>query len=197
MNRKATLFIIAAVAAILPAVAVADVMITGEVSLVGSQNTPVFILQPGPNYPAAHGAGAINFGTGPVAQCTTPPDGGQTIVTTEMATVDIQGITNQTTYLINVVDLNITKGTGTLWLNLTSSTLPVGTMILIQGTLMTFSDLTTNGIEIGSDVTVPLNLATLSVTTGDTFYIGFYMPPGTYAGTSATILGTFMTTPPV
>lgn len=188
MNRKATLLLIAVVAAVLPAIAVADVMITGQVSIVGTQNTPVFVIQPGPNYAKAHAAGAIDF-IGEVPQV-----GIESAIqqASSIGIIDLQGISNQTTYLINVIDLNITSGTGTLYLNLTDSTLPVGTMICIMDSMMTFSDLMTYGIEIGSDQVVPLNLATLSVTAGDTFYIGFYMPPGMYDGTSATILGTFL-----
>lgn len=187
MNRKATLLLIAAVATILPAVAVADVMITGQVSIVGTQNTPVFVIQPGPNYAKAHAAGAIDFiGDTQLGVATVDHQA------SSIGIIDLQGISNQTTYLINVIDLNITAGTGTLYLNLTDTSLPVGTTICITDSLMTFSDLMTYGVEIGSDVSVPINLATLSVTAGDTFYFGFYMPPGTYAGTSATVLGTFI-----
>lgn len=190
MNRKATLLIVAAVAAILPAVAVADVMITGQVTMVGTQNTPVFILQPGPNYLKAYDIGSINLSTGTGGQvgvqCVQPPAPDTVPVTS----IDLQGIANQTTYLINVVDLNITKGTGTLWVNVTASDLPTGTSMYITSendTQMTFSELMANAVAIDTTGTV----WSQSVTAGDVYYIGFILPPGMYEGTGATLSFTF------
>ncbi len=182
MNRKVTLLLIAAVAAILPAVAVADVMITGQISLVGTENTPVWELQKGSNFVKAYNVGAVNFS---IDQRTYIP------------TIDLQGIANQTTTMINVIDLNITKDVaGTLWLNLTSSNLPVGTMMYISDTELSFGSLPA-GQLIDSTVSTPSNLATLNVNFGDVYYIGFYLPANTGWGSSpsATISIEFMTMP--
>lgn len=187
MNRRATLFIIAAVAAILPAVAVADVMITGQISIVGTDNTPVFSIEQGPNYENAVEIGSIELTTGALQYC----DQGDHELTTTVSTIDLQGISNEATSMINVLELVINKGTGMFYLNLTESTLPDGTLMYISPTMMTFNDLMTNGVDIGIG-NAPVALAELTVTAGDVFYLGFYLPPGEYAGATATISAEFV-----
>lgn len=185
-NRKVTLLLIAAVATILPAVAVADVMITGNVNIVGTQNAPVFVIQPGPNYPAANAAGAIIWNPQiPVVE--------QAQVT-PMATFDLEGIVNQTTALANVLDLNVTINagvTGTLYVNFTGN-FPSGAMVWISSSQMNVHDVY-NMVAGGQ----PLNSASF-VFNGPfpggttTYYISFLLPYGSYAGASGTITGTFI-----
>ncbi len=186
MNRKVTLLLITAVTAILPAVAVADVMITGNVSIVGTQNTPVFYLQPGPNYPAAHSVGAIDWN--PMVIATAQENG-----PLPMATFDLEGIANQTTALANVLDLNITIAAGVngvLYVNFTGD-FPAGALVWITPSPVTLADVMSG---VGGQ---PINSATFQYNgpfSGGTttYYISFLLPNGSYAGDTGTITGTFI-----
>ena len=187
MNRKVTLLLIAAVTAILPAVAVADVMITGNVAIVGTQNAPVFVIQPGPNYPAAYAVGAIAWNPNVVAEQT---DGS----ITPMATFDLEGTTNLTTALANVLDLNVTINegvSGILYVNFTGD-FPTGTLVWITESQVTVQDVMslTGGQDINSasfSYSGPFPGGTT------TYYISFYLPPSSgYAGSTGTITGTFI-----
>ncbi len=188
MNRRVTLLLIAAVTAILPAVAVADVMITGNVLINGTQNAPVFVIQPGPNYPAANSIGAIVWNpTNVVSEQVV----GQV---TPMATFDLEGIANQTTALANVLDLNVTINegvVGTLYVNFTGD-FPAGGLVWITSTLMTVQDVMS---QVGGQ---SINSASFSYSGPfpggtTTYYISFYLPASTaYAVSTGTITGTFI-----
>ena len=187
MNRKVTLLLIAAVTAILPAVAVADVMITGNVLVSGTQNTPVFVIQPGPNYATANMIGAIGW----------TPSNGATVGTdgvASMGTVDLEGIANETTALANVLDLNVTISsgvTGTLYVNFTGDFPGVG-LVWISTSQMSVQSVMS---QVGGQ---PLNGTSFSFSgtfSGGTttYYISFYLPASNaYVGTSGTITGTFI-----
>lgn len=183
-----TLLLIAAVTAVLPAVAVADVMITGNVAIVGTQNTPIFYLQPGPNYPAAHAIGAIDWN--PMLESVVNQENGPL----PMATFDLEGIANQTTALANVLDLNITISagvTGTLYVNFTGD-FPAGTLVWITNSTVTVGQVMSGvggqGINSASFVfSGPFSGGTT------TYYISFYLPPSlSYSSASGTITGTFI-----
>lgn len=181
-----TLLLLATVAAILPAVAVADVMITGNVSIVGTQNTPVFEIQPGPNYPAAYAAGAIEWNPSQVASV----EPGQLA---PMASFDLEGINNQSTALANVLDLNVTIGagvTGTLYVNFTGN-FPAGAMVWVTSGMVDVHSLPglVGGQSINS-ASFQFNGPFPGGTT--TYYMSFYLPPGSYAGATGTITGTFI-----
>lgn len=189
MNRRITLLLVAAVTTILPAVAVADVMITGNVSIVGTQNTPIFYLQPGPNYPSAHAIGAIDWS--PVMEATY---NSEQVGPLPMATFDLEGIANQTTALANVLDLNITINqgvTGILYLNFTGN-FPAGALVWITSSQVTVNDVMSG---VGGQ---PLNSASFTFSGPfnggtTTYYISFYLPPSaSYAGSTGTITGTFV-----
>lgn len=189
MNRRMTLLLVAAVTAILPAVAVADVMITGNVAIVGTQNTPIFYLQPGPNYPAANAVGSIYWNPIVEATYTASQEG-----PLPMATFDLEGIANQTTALANVLDLNITINagvTGTLYLNFTGN-FPAAAMVWITSSQVTVNDVMSlaGGQPLNSAAFV-FNGPFSGGTT--TYYISFYLPPSVnYASATGTITGTFI-----
>lgn len=187
MNRRITLLLIAAVTAILPAVAVADVMITGNVAIQGTQNAPVFVIQPGPNYPSANAIGAILWN---------PPVLGVEQSVSQvapMATFDLEGISNQTTALANVLDLNVTINegvTGTLYVNFTGN-FPAGALVWITSTATTINDVMS---QVGGQ---SINSASFTYSGPfpggtTTYYISFYLPSSTAYGTSTGIItGTF------
>ncbi len=186
MNRKVTLLLIAAITAILPAVAVADVMITGNVVINGTQNAPVFVIQPGPNYPAAHSVGAIAWNTSGMDQSE-----GQLV---PMASFDLEGIANQTTALANVLDLNVTINegvVGTLYVNFTGD-FPVGALVWISETQLSIGQVMSQaGGHNLSNASFVYNGPFSGGTT--TYYISFYLPPSTdYLGAQGSITGTFI-----
>ena len=201
MNRKMTLLLIAAVATILPAVAVADVMITGEISLEGNHHHTAFEFQPGPNYYAANMSNSIGW----------MPAQGDT-----MGTLDLQGSIFVYTYMINVIDLNTTVSnpaapaqSKVLYLNVSSSTLPAGTIMTISTSEITFAQLWGTPVTTYTGTPIPVDTSSTSTVVAvdlsqnpplaippigpsDTFYLGFILPPGTYQGTGATLTGQFV-----
>lgn len=189
MNRKVTLLLITAVTTILPAVAVADVMITGNVSIVGTQNTPVFYLQPGPNYPSANAIGAINWNPQIIGEPTVAVN--QPL---PMATFDLEGISNQTTALANVLDLNVTIAAGVngvLYVNFTGD-FPTGTLVWITSSMATVAGVMSGvgGQDINS-ASFQYNGPFVGGTT--TYYMSFLLPAGIgYVGSTGTITGTFI-----
>jgi len=176
MNRKIMILMVAVVATVLPAVAVADVMITGSVTITGS-NTQVFWFSEGPNYATAHSAGLITW---------TPSTATST---STMGTVDLEGIVNQSVSMINVAEFHY-KGTtsGTVWFNFTG-TFPTGAFAVISSSPL-MSELSSS-----SPNQVPLSMpynAELPVSGAHTYYLGFYLPPGSYSSDSFSIQVTFV-----
>lgn len=178
MNKKMTMLLIAAVVTILPAVAVADVLITGTATLEGTAHGGIFEIQAGSNYLNANAQGSIVW---------TGDSNGPT-----MGTIDLQGIMNQTTMMINVLDLNISASapvTGTLNISVSSSTLPVGAMMYISDSAFT-------GFFTSAGTIQTVNLATggyavFTVGPSSTLYFAFLLPAGAYAETSAVLTGVY------
>ena len=92
MNRKLKLLLIISIATIIPSVAVADVMVSGTLTISQTMAVPPVHFEPGSNYNTANELGLITW---------TPnsPSG-------SMGTIDLEGSTNQTVTLVNVLDLN-------------------------------------------------------------------------------------------
>ena len=201
MNRKITLLLLATVTAILPAVAVADVMITGSVNMVGTQNTAVFYVQPGCNYNTAHAVGSIVLNPQlPKDVASNATESSFWYPPNSMATVDLQGINNQTTVLANVLDLNVTVAAGvtaTLTITFTANffhAFPLGTMVFITKTPLNVNFYPGDGWIGGQSINsghFTLSGFHAGVTT---YYISFVLPPGNYVGDSATMTGAFVAT---
>lgn len=203
MNRKLALLMIAAVTAILPAVAVADVMVTGQLTLESFHHHTAFTLQPGPNYPAANTTNSLGW----------IPSNDST-----MGTIDLEGSLYVQTSMINVLDLNLSvSNVGApatfmgLYLNVSSSTFPSGTVLVISTSQISFSTLSSTPVTsyTGGSPPIAVNAASLSTVvavdlsqnphlllTGfspaQTLYISFELGPGEYAGSSALITGQFV-----
>lgn len=209
MNKKATILITALIASILPAVAIADVMITGNFTVQSGTNNVAWFIQHGPNYAQANEVGAINW---------YPNEGPN-----NMGELDLQGMLYGDTWMVNVLDLNLSlsptaiPGTFSLFLNVSDSTFPVGTILAISTQPITFSQLMgasvthyTAGdpsivVNAGSTSTLilvdlsenphlvinnfpsPFNPAT------HYFSLSFILPANTYSGTGATLTGQFVT----
>ncbi len=138
MNKKATILLVALVTAILPAVAIADVMITGHFTIQSGSNTPAWYVQEGPNYAEAYNAGAIVW---------TPSNGPES-----MGELDLQGMPSGNTLMINVLDLNFSTSISNmadqvaLLLNISGSTFPVGTVMAISSFYITFDNFTSTPV---------------------------------------------------
>jgi hypothetical protein len=204
MNRKMTLLLLAAVTAILPAVAVADVLVTGTITLESYQHHTAFELQPGPNYGAANSTNSIGW----IAST------GNT-----MGTIDLQGSYYVQTEMVNVLDLNFTISNPAapasfmgLYLNVSSSTFNSGTIMVISDYQLNFAALESTpvtsysagdpsiGLSVASphtnavavDLSQNPHLLITSFVPAQTLYISFILPPGYYAGSSAMLTGQFV-----
>lgn len=204
MNRKMTLLLLAAVTAILPSVAVADVIVTGSITLESFHHHTAFELQPGPNYYAANSTNSIGW---------TPASGNT------MGAIDLQGSVYVQTEMINVLDLNFTISNPAapanfmgLYLNVSSSSFNPGTEMIISDYQVSFSGIESTPVTSYSagDPPIALSVASphdnvvaidlsqnphvviTSFAPGQTLYISFILPPGLYAGSSAILTGQFV-----
>lgn len=156
MNRKITVLMIAVIASILPAVAIADVMITGNFTIESGSNNVAWYIQPGPNYARAYDVGAISW---------TPSEG-----PSSMGQLDLQGMQYEDTWMINVLDLNFSlsptaiPGTFSLYLNFSDSTFPVGTIMAISTQPITFAQLMAASVThyTAGDPSIVVNAGSLS-----------------------------------
>lgn len=168
-----TFLIVALVSTILPAVAVADVMITGNVGINGTANHATFYLTEGPNFETADGSIAWNhYSSGAF-----------------MGDLKFAEVSNQTTFIINVMEIVFASGapSGMFYLNSTiGSAFVPGSVMYLSLTPMSFSDFSYSGLP-GDVPTVtspavtafPLD-STQSYSTpvsgGTIIYIGFFTP---------------------
>ena len=203
MNRKFALLMIAAVTVILPAVAVADVMVMGQVSLESMHQHTAFKILQGPNYAAANSTNSIGW---------IPASNDL------MGTIDLEGSYYVQTEMINVLELNIAQSNPSapasfmgIYLNVSSSTLPAGTIMAISTSQISFNTLETTPVTSYStgDPAIAVNAASTSTVvavdlshnphlliTGfsatQNLYISFLLPPGMYADQGALLTGQFV-----
>ena len=162
---------IAAVAALLPAVAVADVLVNGNFSGSATQVGDSFYIQEGPNYANAHSLAGLTW----------------TSVTTSesevLGSVSLGYMTNETITEINVLDINFT-GSGTFYFNVTVPNVPgvvfsTGSTMYISSSPETFHA-PGNSIALDSSGTTSMSF---TVTSSTTLYIGFLVDPDSNGGT--------------
>jgi len=176
MNRKIMILMVAVVATVLPAVAVADVMISGSVQGLGHSTTDAFIVQPGSNYVAAHKTTGFTW--------TSSSDN----ESEDLGSISLGVMSNETIYMVNVLDINFTQSG---YFNLTVTVpysngvlLPTDSEIYFSTSPMTLS---TSGIS-GANYE-PVSLYATSPTSGVTIdfghvtlsthiYIGFVVGAG-------------------
>ncbi len=132
MNRKLILVMVAVVATVLPAVAVADVLVVGYSGGTGVQVSPLFYIQPGSNYMAANQTTGFAY----VSHMAS---------TTEyVGNITVGIMSNETIEEINVLDINFTRaatsGTFNIIINV-STAFPAGSGIFFNETEWTFSSL--------------------------------------------------------
>ncbi len=194
MNRKLTFLLVALVATIMPAVAIADVMITGNVGINGTSNSSTFYFTPGSNFQAADGS--ISW-----SPYTTGHNG-------VMGELKFGEVANQTTFIINVMEIHFVSSapSGMFYLNSTvnSAFVPNSTMYLSLSP-MSFSDFSYSGLPGDVPVVTNPSVTSFPLTGSQSFstpvdgstiiYIGFFTPP--YNGYTLTgelfLTGTYVT----
>ena len=176
MNRKIMILMVAVVATVLPAVAVADVMITGSVQGLGVGATDAFTVQPGSNYMSAHHMTGFTWTSSAVNE------------SEDLGNISLGVMSNETIYEINVLDINFTTSG---YFNLTVFVPSPGDTLFPTDTAIYFSTspftMSTSGISPSAH-TVSLYGASGSsgvlvnmghVTKGTTIYVAFLVGAGT------------------
>lgn len=174
MNRKLTFLIVAVVATILPAIAVADVMVTGTVGFTGTANNMPFYFTEGSNFETADGS--ISWNSYSHA-------GGS------MGDLEFGVVSNQTTFIVDVMEIAFAQGTpaGTFTLgSIVSSPFPSGSVMYLSLSPMSFSDFSYSGAPgaVPSAISpsihsFPLDtpqVYSMPVNADSIIYIGFFTP---------------------
>lgn len=182
----------ALVATIMPAVAIADVMITGNIGIQGTSNSNTFYLTPGSNFQAADGSVSWSAYT----------------IGHTMGELKFGQVSNQTTFIINVMEIHFVSSapSGMFYLNSTIHTafVPNSTMYLSLSP-MSFSDFSYSGLPGAVPVITNSAITAFSLSGSQSFstpvdgstiiYIGFFTPP--YNGYTLTgelfLTGTYVT----
>ncbi|GGM70011.1 hypothetical protein GCM10007108_05150 [Thermogymnomonas acidicola] len=158
MNRKTMIAIVALVATLLPAVAVADVMVQGFVNG-NSQAVPdAFYVQPGSNYMQAHSAAGFTWMSKSVSESEI------------LGNITLGFMTNETIYEVNVLDVNFSSGaSGDFNITVTVPSGVSGTVAFPEDTAMWVSNepftLSYSGIHFASgSTTYEFNLASPGTT---------------------------------
>jgi len=179
MNRKIMILMVAVVATVLPAVAVADVMITANVGAVGVHAKDQFWVQPGSNYASANASAGFGWHAKSVSESEI------------LGNITLGIMSNETIYEINVLDINFTAGTGNFVITVTvpsgsHSEFPSGTTMYFSESPLTFANsvISTSGTQsvnlgVGGTYTITFD----GVTHGTTIYVGFEVGsgPGPYS----------------
>jgi len=192
MNRKIMILMVAVVATVLPAVAVADVMITGSINGSGVLASDAFTMQPGSNYAAANASGVIGWVANPSSESEI------------LGTVYLGVMSNETTYEINVLDINFTaSGYFNLTVNVPSglpghgagaAAFPTDTEIYFSTTPFSFVSGAISPSTMEFSLSTPNTHDTMNfgyVTSGTTIYVAFEVGAGPYSGASFSLAGSF------
>jgi len=181
MNRKIMILMVAVVATVLPAVAVADVMITGSISVHGSQAPDMVYLAKGPNYATANSGSLLTFTNGSGSAAAT------------IGSLEIEGMADANVTMLNVLYLNYSVSTsGTLWINVTGTDFPSGAYAELSSSTLT-------SVSSTSSMSYPLSginghNGPISVSTGHgSYYVSFFLPASTgYSSANLEISVTFI-----
>ena len=174
MNKKIMWLMVGLVAAVLPAVAVADVMLTayvnGNETLVGD----AFYVEPGSNYANAHALTGINW---------------KTQVTSEsefLGNITLGYMSNETITEVNVLEVNFTGLSSSSYFNITvtipnpsgGADFPTDSYIYISDTPQSITSLPTS-VSLSTSGSTVMHFM---VTDTSTIYIGFTVGSGAGGG---------------
>ncbi|WP_393972046.1 hypothetical protein OXIME_000649 [Oxyplasma meridianum] len=188
MNRKMMILMVAVVATVLPAVAVADVMVTGSVSGSGVMAMDAFTVQPGSNYASAHSSSGFTWTASHINESEILGD------------ISVGIMSNETIYEVNVLDINFSSsGYFNLTVNVPTVLPGSGTAEFPADSTIYFSTtpftLTASGISSTQSVSLSNPGSTTlnfhHVTPSTTIYIAFEVGAGPYSGASFSLSGVF------
>ena len=189
MNRKIMILMVAVVATVLPAVAVADVMVTGYVNGVGTQAPDAFWVQDGSNYASAHSAAGFTWTANSQSESEI------------LGTITLGVMTNETIYEINVLDINFSApGYFNLTVNVPSALPSSGASDFASGTSIYFSTSpfsfvngaispTSTQVSLSNSGVTTINFGSVSSST--TIYVAFEVGSGTSGNASFSLTGSF------
>lgn len=190
MKAKLTIMLVVLVAAMLPAVAAAHTI--GYGYGYGYSNNhythyfweknpkPSVAIQKGPNFNSAKSVGAIDWKSGAkwhYSYKPCPKDG------YNAGGIDLEGIVNQSTTMMNVLDINVTN-TGYKTIQKVILTVgvigdfPKGSEYVVSDKILSFNDTSLNWMPFGSGSFKSITfMFHLNPGETSTFYVGFYLPP--------------------
>ena len=185
MNKRIGIMLVIAVSVLLPAVAVAEVMVNGNIGVSATLASSTIQVHDGPNYIGVYGVEDSSFAANPNS------------ASEVFGKLDPQSISNETAWAINFLYITFsTSYTGPGWFNVsvsgsgfTSSNAP--TLYFLVGTTsgMTFGDITPS-VASDIDALSLLDGATISIhftSVPSAIDIGMMIPAGISANTGATI----------
>ena len=175
MNKKVMWLMVGLVAAVLPAVAVADVMLTAYIN---GNETPVsdhFFVQQGSNYANANTLAGFTW---------TPQMSSESEI---LGSITLGYMSNETITEVNVLDVNFTSLTAPATFNITV-TVPNGGSVFQADTYIYFSESPQTVTSPGESVSLSSATANTGVTVsftvsaGSIIYIGFIVGSGGNGG---------------
>ena len=175
MNKKIMWLMVGLVAAVLPAVAVADVMLTAYINGNEAPASDAFFVQQGSNYANAHALTGFTW----TSQVTSESE--------ILGGITLGYMTNETIFEVNVLDINFTGLMGSATFNITvtipnsetgGAVFPTDSFMYITDTPQSVSQLPS---AISLSTTGPHTLL-FTVTSSSTIYLGFAVGSGAGGG---------------
>ncbi len=176
MNKKVMWLMVGLVAAVLPAVAVADVMLTAYVNGNETLVSDAFDVQQGSNYANANALAGFTW---------TPQVNSESEI---LGAITLGYMSNETIYEVNVLDVNFTGVMGSAYFNISvtvpntqtgGGVFPTDSFIYITDTPQSVTHLP-GSISLSVSGTTTMNFM---VTSSSTIYIGFGVGSGAGGGT--------------
>lgn len=181
MRSKWFLLVVLTVAVMIPAVAVADVMISGDISVHGSQASDAFVISQGTNYKVANKSRLFGW----VPQNQSPQE--------SLGIAWIGTMSNETITEVNVLEINFTSGVAknsNFVINITDGRFANNTFMIVSnsplsivsggnvqssGETLIFSLYSGNTVVNGTGLGI--TVGSFQVGSNSHLYIGFYIPP--------------------
>jgi hypothetical protein len=173
MNKKIMWLMVGLVAAVLPAVAVADVMLTAYINGNEAPASDAFFVQQGSNYANANALTGFTW---------TPH------VTSEseiLGNITLGYMTNETIYEVNVLDINFTGLAGSAVFNITVKIPNSVGMVFPTDSFMYITDTPQSVSILPSAIslsTTGTHTLLFTVTSSSTIYLGFEVGSGAGGG---------------
>lgn len=176
MNKKVMWLMVGLVVAVLPTVAIADVMLTAYANGNETQVPDAFYIQQGSNYANAHALAGFTW---------TPSVYNESEI---LGTMTLGYMTNETIYEVNVLDINFTglNGPANFTISVTVPNNEVAGGVFPTGSHMYITDAPQMLDPLPSAISLShsgTHTLSFTVTSDSTIYIGFAVGSGVGGGT--------------